>query len=344
MNNLLKGVKSRLRDAVGETMHASGLTAPRIWARNKLTIATFHRVLPPDLLATYPMPEIAVTPDELDHFVRVFKTHYTVGTLRDMVLRHQSGSSIDKPLLAVTFDDGQVDNYLFARPVLQANDVNASFFVVAGAVDSNETLWHDRMGYAVLLAIDRKPNGFHAWLQTMNVCTEATNLPKAAVAEAKKLTPEHREERLHELEGLVGGRTRPSWDGMMTWDQLRTLHHEGHEIGSHSASHPILPLVPDAALRPEIEGSRATLERHLGHPVHSFCYPNGDYDERVLNAVRESGYQHAVSTRYGVNAKGSEVFALRRIDLQGRFGRNSQGNFASGALLMRMSGRLPGAS
>jgi hypothetical protein len=78
--------------------------------------------------------------------------------------------------------------------------------------------------------------------------------------------------------------------------------------------------------------------------VHSFCYPNGDFDERVLSAVRKAGYLHAVSTRYGLNAADAGAFALRRIDIQGRFGRNARGKLASGAFMMRMSGMLPGAS
>lgn len=344
MKQLLKSAKSRLRDAVGETMRASGLTSPNLWANDKLTIVTFHRVLPPDLLSTYPIPDIAVTPDELDHFVKVLKQHYTVGTLHEMSLRHQERALRDKPLLAITFDDGQADNYLFARPVLQANGVRASFFVVTEAVESNDTLWHDRMAYAVKQAIDLEASGLRDWLLAMHVPTESKDLPVAAVAEAKKLTPEQREQHLHDLEDLAGGRSRPAWDGMMTWDQLRTLQGEGHEIGSHSASHPILPLVPDAALSHEIEGSRNTLEHQLNQAVHSFCYPNGDFSERVLDAVRKSGYRHAVSTRYGVNAADADVFALRRIDLQGRYGRNANGKFSSGALMMRMSGLLPGAS
>lgn len=344
MKQLLKTTKSKLRDAVGKSLQTSGLSSPNLWAKDKLTIVTFHRVLPTDLLAGYPIPDIAVTPDELDHFVKTLKQRYTIGTLHDMALVHKAGKRREKPLLAITFDDGQADNYLFARPVLQANDAKASFFVVSGAVESNDTLWHDRMAYAVQRAVHIKAAGLADWLQALKVSTGTLDLPNSAVAEAKKLTPKEREGRLQDLEALAGGRARPDWDGMMTWDQLRTLQAEGHEIGSHSVSHPILPLISDAALSDEIEGSRATLEQHLGREVHSFCYPNGDYDERVLNAVRSGGYHHAVSTRYGLNTARTEVLALRRIDLQGRFGRNAKGDFSSGALMLRMSGLLPGAT
>ncbi len=344
MKQRIKNIKSRLRDIVGEGLHVSGLASPQLWARNKLTIVTFHRVLPPDLLAEYPTPEIVVTPDELDHFVRVLRRHYAVGNLHEMSLRYQAGEASDKPLLAITFDDGQADNHRFARPVLQTHGVKASFFVVTEAIEGNEALWPDRMAYAIQRALDRSASGLREWLLGMGATPGAKDLPNAAVALAKRLTPEERDQRLHDLEKLVGGQVRPAWDGMMSWDQLRDLQREGHEIGSHSASHPILPLVPDTALDQEIEGSRATLEQRLDQTVRSFCYPNGDHDERVIQAVRKAGYQHGVSTQYGLNSADSEPLALRRVDIQGRFGRNTKGGFSSGPLMLRLSGLLPGAS
>jgi len=33
---------------------------------------------------------------------------------------------------------------------------------------------------------------------------------------------------------------RPDWGGMMSWDQIRTMADEGHEIGSHTVTHSIL--------------------------------------------------------------------------------------------------------
>ena len=66
MKPALRTIKSFVRDTVGETLRVSGLSSPALWANDRLTIVTFHRVLPPALLSGYPLPAIAVTPDELD--------------------------------------------------------------------------------------------------------------------------------------------------------------------------------------------------------------------------------------------------------------------------------------
>ena len=137
----------------------TGLSSPALWARDQLTIVTFHRVLPPTMLAGYPLPAIAVTPEELDYFVGVFQKHYTVGSLHAMMQLQASGSHAGKPLLAITFDDGQIDNYLFARSVLQSREVRASFFVVSAAADDGEPLWHDRMAFAIHHALAQESAG-----------------------------------------------------------------------------------------------------------------------------------------------------------------------------------------
>jgi peptidoglycan/xylan/chitin deacetylase (PgdA/CDA1 family) len=175
----------------------------------------------------------------------------------------------------------------------------------------------------------------------------AEDVPNDAVAAAKRLTPEVRERWLSQLEQLVGGSARPSWDGMMSWNELRQVQAAGHEIGSHSSSHPILPLIEDAELDREIAGSRKTLERQLGSQVSSFCYPNGDHDPRVIAAVQRAGYRFAVTTRYGLNASlvrtgSSDPFVLKRCDMQGRYARDAGGAFASAGLLLRLTGQLPG--
>lgn len=338
----MKKAKHLVRDAAAEILLASRITHPSVRARDKLTIVTFHRVLPATILGQYPLPGIAVTPEELKRFLEVFQDHYSVGSLYECARLHQSGERPERPPLAVTFDDGQLDNYLFALPVLNALNVHASFFVVTDGIESNEVLWHDRIAYAVQKLRQRSESELRTWLADWGVSGDAADTVNAAVAAAKLLDPGERNRRLDRLEKIVGAHIRPDWDGMMSWEQLREMQRGGHEIGSHSTSHPILPLVSDQELHQEIDHSRRLLEAQLDHEVRSFCYPNGDYDQRVIASVQQAGYEFAVTTRYGINSQNSDPFSLRRVDLQSGYGINAAGTFRSSGLLLRMSGLLPG--
>ncbi|HKU40671.1 MAG TPA: polysaccharide deacetylase family protein [Polyangiales bacterium] len=340
---VLGTLRPLVRDLGAELLHRSTLTHPARMADGKLTIVTFHRVLPEELLREYPIPSIAVTPEELDWFLRLFEAHYTVGTLAEVGTRFALGDRPERPLLAITFDDGQLDNYEHARPVLAQHGAHASFFVVVEATEHNQTLWHDRIAYGVAKLLVQERSAAQPLLLELGVPADAADPQNAAVAQVKRLTPEARDTWLGKLERELGGSTRPSWDGMMSWQQLRELHDEGHEIGSHSSTHAILPLVSDAQLEAEIAGSRRALRDKLGFEIQSFCYPNGDYDQRAVHVVERAGYRHAVTTRYGINAAEASPYTWRRLDMQGSHARKSSGDFSEARLLLRLTGRLPSA-
>jgi peptidoglycan/xylan/chitin deacetylase (PgdA/CDA1 family) len=331
-----------VRDVAAEVLHRAQLVNPARWARDKLTIATFHRVLPPPEIAVYPMPGIAVTPEELDWLLGLFVKHYTPGTLNEMATRFALGDRPDKPLMAITFDDGQRDNYVHARDVLADHGVHGSFFVVADATEQDGTLWHDRVGYALGAASTHAPERMVTALRSLHVDPDDIHVIHSCVARLKRMAPEQRMSVVEELESIAGGGRRPAWDGMMTWQELKQLHAEGHEIGSHSQTHAILPLVSDAQLEREVAGSRAHLKQRLGFEIESFCYPNGDCDARVAAAVQRAGYRHAVTTRYGINGADTSHYFWRRCDMQGTHARTKRGTFSEGRMLLRLSGALPG--
>jgi peptidoglycan/xylan/chitin deacetylase (PgdA/CDA1 family) len=77
------------------------------------------------------------------------------------------------------------------------------------------------------------------------------------------------------------------------WEQLRELAAAGWEIGSHTCSHPHLPLLDDDALGRELSTSKAAIERELGAPCTTLAYPYGEVDERVLAQAEHSGYRWA---------------------------------------------------
>lgn len=330
---LTRASKAIVRDTLAEVAWRVGVSAPSRTCRGELVIATFHRVLPAELRAQYAFPELVVTPEELAFFLRFFREHFTVTTLGDAHRRMRLGERPARPLLAVTFDDGQRDNFEYGKPVLDEHGVKASFYVTVDATEADAPLWHDRVGFAIEGLRRRDPSRAAALL---------ANRPlPVALEEAKRMSTSEREAWVERVESEAG-RARPSWDGMMSWDQLRTLHAEGHEIGSHTRTHPILPRCDDARLETEIVGSRARLREELGAAVDTFCYPNGDHDVRVRDVVRRAGYVLGVTTDWGRNPPSIGAYELRRFDIQSETSRGRDGRLSRARLALRFSGLQPG--
>jgi peptidoglycan/xylan/chitin deacetylase (PgdA/CDA1 family) len=323
LNNkyMLPNIRSFIRDLAGDLLYATGITQPSNRIKDHpFSIVTFHRVLPTELLKSYPINGIAVTPDEFAWFVKIFKKYFICGTLSENFARWQAGEITERPLLSITFDDGQLDNFLYAQPILKAAKIPATFFAVTNGVEYNETLWYDRLAYAAV---------------------KAGKSPTNIVEQAKTLSVGERLNLVQKFEQEVGGLARPDWDGMMNWQQLAELAENGHEIGCHSMTHPILPLCNDTSLQNEIVLSRKILQENLNTPITSFCYPNGDADQRIINLVEEAGYTKAVTTKWGQNKNSNSPFTLKRFDIQGKTSRSRNGDLSESRLAWRLSPYFP---
>lgn len=328
-----------VRDLVGDVLYASRLTRPERAAKGLLSVVTFHRVLPPEHFESYPLREIAVTTDEFEWFVSFFSRHYTILPLPEAYRRWNAYERTPRPLLAITFDDGQVDNLKYACPILERAGVRGSFYVPVDAIENDDTLWHDRLAYAADGLLRKEASTARAMFAEIGVTNDPDDhaLLLAAVERAKSLPTEDRLAFVGRMEDALGGPARPAWDGMMSWDQLRAMAEAGHEIGSHSMSHQILPLLDDDALTHEIADSRSILEEKLDRPIETFCYPNGDYDHRTLERVRAEGYRLGVTTKWGPNGEDTNPYELTRVDVQGQHARTHDGEMSEPRMTWRMS-------
>lgn len=75
-------------------------------------------------------------------------------------------------------------------------------------------------------------------------------------------------------------------------DEMVALY-DGLEIASHSLTHPCLTGCSPQRLKDEVSKSRLILQNMFGQPINGFCYPFGDYNETVKDALRTAGYTHA---------------------------------------------------
>jgi peptidoglycan/xylan/chitin deacetylase (PgdA/CDA1 family) len=102
-------------------------------------------------------------------------------------------------------------------------------------------------------------------------------------------------------------------ESLMDVAQIREWLAAGHQIGSHSLTHPHLTKISLAAAREEIFSSKKKLEDRFGLPVEHFCYPYGDYNEAVRDLVQAAGYQTACTTVSGVNLNDTSPWELKRF-------------------------------
>lgn len=90
----------------------------------------------------------------------------------------------------------------------------------------------------------------------------------------------------------------------MNGEQLRELHRKGWEIASHGEGHRVLTGMKNGELQYELEHSKASLEALTGEEVHTFCFPFGVYNKRVVDAARAAGYKNLIgftgASRHGV--------------------------------------------
>lgn len=121
--------------------------------------------------------------------------------------------------------------------------------------------------------------------------------------------------------GFIESGLRFEWDQhlpkmpYLTWDDIRSMHRLGFEIGSHTVSHPDMGCITAEEVRVELAESKAVLERQLSHPVRWFAYPFGgqeNFRAAWLPLVREAGYEGTVSGYGGLALRGHPCEVLPR--------------------------------
>jgi peptidoglycan/xylan/chitin deacetylase (PgdA/CDA1 family) len=136
----------------------------------------------------------------------------------------------------------------------------------------------------------------------------------------KQLEERARDDAIGEMAARLGvsvPKSPPAEYAALSWDEAREMDRAGLEIGSHTATHPILTGLGSDRVRRELTESRERIAAELGRPVDLFCYPNGAFNDDVRREVRQAGYRCAVASDHGFNSRRSDPLALRRVSTEG---------------------------
>src|SRR5262249_6155724 len=133
-----------------------GIRAQRWWPWRSLTVVTYHRINRPASVAGFDPDLVDATPEAFETHMRFFKAHFSCVTIDAVVQAVEGGAALPPNPLLVTFDDGYLDNYEHALPVLQRTGMRAVFFVSTDFMRRRKLFWWDRIWMTIRrAAVDR---------------------------------------------------------------------------------------------------------------------------------------------------------------------------------------------
>jgi len=244
-------------------------------------VVGYHLVVEDAAATAEAMPGLPISAETLERHLDWIGQHFRFVSLGELGAIAERGAAPDRPLAAVTFDDGYRGVYDHAFPMLKRKGIPATVFVVTDLIGTSRLQAHDRL-YRLLRRRLRGPPS-EAYQATRAL------LQALALRDVDRL--------VHSL-GEDEGAARAGLPALLplTWEMLSAMQAAGFTIGSHTKTHPVLTRAGPSEVVEEASGSRYALERRLGACIHHFAYPDGQFNPAVVRAVAESGYRFAYTT------------------------------------------------
>lgn len=303
-------------------VHYSGLgrlAAPTLASAG--AILMLHRVTGTDHAPLGLNSGLAIRPAFLDRLLADLRRRgVSIVCMDELVEAVRAGRSAG--LVAVTADDGYLDNLNEALPVLEAHDAPMTIYVAPGLTNGDVVPWWE--------GIEN-----HVATRDIVYMPAATGIvpidsPSRAAKRAAALrvmehiqteVPEDRQQVFLASMGIVRNRERQ----FMNWEELRRLAaHRLVGLGAHTVGHVNLARLPPDEARREMADSATVIEMETGLRPRHFAYPYGGpkaAGAREAELARELGFASAVTTRHGVLHPGhaGHLHALPRISVNGNF-------------------------
>ncbi len=273
----------------------------------------------------------------------LLRRSYDVVSLETAMHFLEDKSKVARPLAVITFDDGYLDFYEEAFPVLNDLGLPATVFLPTDFIGQSKPLAHDRLFWLIKLALE-KSVPISGALRRAGVAHDLAdgfgksgNLLKMTDS-LVYLPNDLREQVILELERELGSKfdDYPREYRLLSWEMVTEMGRKGINFGSHTANHVILPLEDESVMKSEIARSKTTLEKHLGTKTISFAYPNGEYNAAIRYLTAQAGYRVAVTTESRINTTGSDLLALGRISLCEESTRGVAGKFSHRVANLRL--------
>lgn len=265
-----------------------------------LHVLTYHRVL---------------DGHHFDEQMAYLSQEYDVISAADLLRAIREDRELPAGSLLITFDDAYQDFADCAWPVLKRYDLPATLFVPTAFPDNPDHIfWWDRLQQA----LEQTPRR-----DTLD--TPAGRFPLITAARRKKAYRKIRNhvkqlpytELLSRIDKICSELDAPpAPHRVLGWNALRALADQGVTLAPHTRYHRYLDQLKAEEVEEEVVGSMQDIKREIGTAPPIFAYPDGRFNNTVVQILEDAGILAAFTTVKGVNdMQSADKMRLRRINI-----------------------------
>jgi peptidoglycan/xylan/chitin deacetylase (PgdA/CDA1 family) len=301
------GFKPILRAILGRIITNSGLVrAFRRYHKDQVIILNFHRVdREPDLF------DMAVDPETFQQYLNYLRQYYHIESLANYVDQLKSGRSTLPYTVILTFDDGYAGIYQNVFPLLSANHIPATVFLVGSWIDNGSAAWWDRIENIFrqkMGGVETKAGGFSekAWqMECLDFVRAVTCLPAA-----------ERDREIKRLEKTGPPSISPADPvKIMSTEMIAEMTQHRIELGNHTYSHAALIGETPDQQRQELEKCEKILDTFQPRSFKAFAYPYGfacQENSNIKSLLKEMAFDCALTNVFGFNERSRNLYRLKR--------------------------------
>jgi len=285
----------------------------------------YHEVLPDEI--SFPAWTV-VKESDFRWQMSYLQKHFDILHL-DNALERVKGQEVgEKPFAVITFDDGYKGNINNVFPVMESMNLPFIVYVSTRAVVDNHLFWFDRILNLLALSEDvhvelRGPKPAEHFIIPGKATEPVRWLAVQDLLERlKRMSVDEREYCVEHITEKYAG-VDPALEMLNTEDLQKLATSNLVAIGSHTHGHELLDQLDTSSVIDTLQTSKLHIADITGFTPKHFSYPNGNYNQSILELVRDCGFETAVTTKSGFWTSKTEFMEIPRFGI-GRFETSSK--------------------